>query len=737
MHQDCVRIRIESGSPPASRSGRLGQGYRPIITAQGSQGLYAWSSSLVTSGSHRVDVTPIPKPQEALGAAVVGSENESHEQKQEEEGEQASKKDGGGGTIDPSDEGRESGEVITSSKVPYRESDDSEQSGEESKEDATEDATAPSVVQGGSRDEEGQSSDHAAGPLHATEAKALQKEEDPSREHGAEPGSDVEIVFADTPLLPPPLPQRAPQKGHQGDEGEVFACDRSMHRSDECRMRGDVRVKGDSQVLWLFSRNQTVPRGTQKIKPYPRKMDGYSMGKVSELVLKCIDDHTQQQQQQQQQPLQQGGGQGEGAEGTSRRLLKARSNAHEHLARLHEEEEEEEGLRSSHSEVLAEGKEGGAQVSSRGGSAQLGEWRGDEEAEWDRSPFMLNGPREWKMRKWLGAWSANGTVSQWPPGSLQGPPPLTCHIRHHVPAIMFSIGGYSGNIFHDFNEGLIPLWMAAQQYKREVVLVISDARDWWIERHWEPLDQLSNYPPVLLGQDPRVHCFPEATVGITADADLAVNPGLMPNNETIHDFQAMLRRAWDSKVTPAVGGGNCSRPQMAIIARTAARSFTNQEMLVQLAEGLGYAVRIIDPAAGVSLADMWGHMQRSAVVMGVHGAAMTHLLFMRPGSFFIQVIPLGVERIAKDAYGNPAMKLGLHYVAYNITVQESTLSKIYAADDPVLTDPDSIWAKGWDVMGAIYLSNQNVTLSEERVGAVLRRVMKALESDAARLKHYC
>eukprot|EP00897_Mesotaenium_endlicherianum_P011050 jgi/Mesen1/9974/ME000072S09387 len=755
-----------------------------LAARAGSQGppfYFTWStySYRLTSRRHSEEVPEIPEPQEAQGAAVA-------QHKQQEENEQTAKTSMGGVKAGPSYEGRQRGEVANFSQVPYKEDNESVQSGEESNRGVARDSSSSPVVQEKSRAEapsitsgDVEGSDGTAGGQQVTQAKAAGNNEGLPREHGAEPGSDVEIIFADTASLSPPLPQRAPQKGHQGDEGEVFACDRSNWRTDVCRMRGDVRVKGDSQVLWLFSRDQTVPRGTQKIKPYPRKQDPSSMSTVTELVLKCIDDPTQQQQQQ-EQPLPVAG-QGEGTGGGSRRLLKARSNPHEHPARLLAEEKEEGGQGSSQLKVLAERNEGGAQASSREGSAQLGEWRGDEEAEWDRSPFLFGCLREWKERKWLGAWRVNETRAVWGPDSLEVPPPLACDVRHRVPAVVFSLTGFSGNTFHDFTDCtrpmeplilrgasgmdiviihllsapvapvhvaskgekgppapqlklmevwagcavLIPLWITVQQYEREVVFILSDAQNWVIHHYWELLDEMSNYPPVLLGQEPHVHCFPEVIVGLyRSKGDLAVDPKLMPNNETIHDFQAMLRRAWDSKVT--------------IIARTGTRSLTNQETLVELAEGLGFAVRILIPTFGIPpLADMWGHMQCSAVVMGVHGAGLTHMLFMRPGSFLIQVVPFGLKKICRDYFGNPAIKLGLHYVGYNITVKESTLSEIYPADDPVFTDPGSIIKKGWGRMAAMYLDNQNVTLSKARVAGVLKRVMNHLVSDAPALSKYC
>ena len=36
---------------------------------------------------------------------------------------------------------------------------------------------------------------------------------------------------------------------------------------------------------------------------------------------------------------------------------------------------------------------------------------------------------------------------------------MRCDIRHltGVPAVVFSMGGYTGNVYHEFSDGLIPL----------------------------------------------------------------------------------------------------------------------------------------------------------------------------------------------------------------------------------------------------------------------------------------
>ena len=48
----------------------------------------------------------------------------------------------------------------------------------------------------------------------------------------------------------------------------------------------------------------------------------------------------------------------------------------------------------------------------------------------------------------------------------------SCQVQHDVPAIVFSTSGYTGNLYHEFNDGLIPLYITSQHLNRQVVFVI-------------------------------------------------------------------------------------------------------------------------------------------------------------------------------------------------------------------------------------------------------------------------
>lgn len=128
------------------------------------------------------------------------------------------------------------------------------------------------------------------------------------------------------------------------------------------------------------------------------------------------------------------------------------------------------------------------------------------------------------------------------------------------------------------------------------------------------------------------------------------------------------------------------------------------------------------PNPKTELATIYKAISSSDVMVGVHGAAMTHFLFLEPNYTLVQVIPLGTEWAADTYYGEPAKKMGLKYIGYKIHPRESSLYYKYDKDDPVLRDPSSVNKKGWEYTKRIYLDDQNVTLDLKRFQKVLVRV---------------
>lgn len=304
----------------------------------------------------------------------------------------------------------------------------------------------------------------------------------------------------------------------------------------------------------------------------------------------------------------------------------------------------------------------------------------------------------------------------------------SCDVQHHVPAVIFSAGGYTGNAYHDMNDGILPLYITSQRFKKKVIFVILEFRHWWFTKYADVLSQLSDYPVIdFTPENKTTHCFPEAIVGLKIHDELTVAPELMDGGKTIIDFRNLLDRAYSPRINSLIKeeqkkrqaqskpeSTSDSKPKLLIISRKRTREITNEDSLIQLAKEIGFSVKVLVPDQTTELAKMYRDLNSTDVMVGVHGAAMTYLLFMRPGSVFVQIVPIGTDWPSESFYGEPAEKLGLKYVGYKVLTKESSLYDDYSQDDPVLIDPDSINKKGWEFTKKIYLDGQNVTLNLPR-----------------------
>ncbi|KAF9596892.1 hypothetical protein IFM89_013940 [Coptis chinensis] len=316
-----------------------------------------------------------------------------------------------------------------------------------------------------------------------------------------------------------------------------------------------------------------------------------------------------------------------------------------------------------------------------------------------------------------------------------------CEVKHSVPAIVFSTGGYTGNVYHDFNDGLIPLYITSEHMKKNVVFVVLEYHQWWMSRYGDVLSRLSNYHVIDFSNDKRTHCFPEVIVGLKIHDELAIDSSLVQGNKSISDFHNVLDKAYwhriqgwirkekekallsssptlsaleEDEETELAKYKENKKPKLVILSRGGSRAIIDQHLLVHLAEKIGFTVMVLKTDRTTELAKIYRVLNSTDAMVGVHGAAMTHFLFMRPSSVLIQIIPLGTDWAAETYYGEPSRKFGLKYIGYKILPKESSLYNKYNSDDPILNDPDSINANGWQFTKKIYLDGQNVKLDLER-----------------------
>lgn len=296
-----------------------------------------------------------------------------------------------------------------------------------------------------------------------------------------------------------------------------------------------------------------------------------------------------------------------------------------------------------------------------------------------------------------------------------------CDMQHDAPALVFSAAGYTGNLFHSFNNVILPLYITSQHLNRRVVLVVLRYQEWWYRKYEAILSQLTDYPIVDFSNDMRTHCFPAAIVGLRFHGTLTIYPERLRGHKNISDFQRLLAKAYEPnrRIKDDNGTKKNHTPKLVIISRKGTREIENERDMVQLGKELRFDVEVLRPNDTMLLKDIYDTLSTCDVAIGVHGAALTHFLFMRPGSTLIQIEPLGIKDQAWECFGEPASKMGIQYVNYKIDPRESSLLYRKYPNSGKKTEKK----KGWKHIKEMYLEGQNVTLDLNRLKVVLAQVI--------------
>ncbi|KAB1208068.1 EGF domain-specific O-linked N-acetylglucosamine transferase [Morella rubra] len=310
-------------------------------------------------------------------------------------------------------------------------------------------------------------------------------------------------------------------------------------------------------------------------------------------------------------------------------------------------------------------------------------------------------------------------------GATRSPP---CQIQHEAPALVFAAGGYTGNFYHDFNDGFIPLFITVNTIlpDQDFVIVVSEAPHWWSSKYAKLLHAFSKHPIISLESDTSTHCFPSAKVGLISHGFMTINQTLMPNSKTYIHFRGLLDKAFGQNHAH-ISKPSKSRPRLILMSRsgTTGRRIVNQKEVIKAIQDAGFRVTVLKPMAKTSLLESYALINSSHAMIGVHGAALTHSLFLRPGSVFMQVIPIGVDWAADAFFGRVARGLDLEYVEYKIGVEESSLVDKYGKDSMLLNDPVAFRKNGWPTgIMDIYLKEQNVILDMVRFRGYLKKAYK-------------
>ncbi|KAI3858741.1 hypothetical protein MKX03_033694 [Papaver bracteatum] len=307
-----------------------------------------------------------------------------------------------------------------------------------------------------------------------------------------------------------------------------------------------------------------------------------------------------------------------------------------------------------------------------------------------------------------------------------------CSRYHSVPAIIFSVGGFASNHFHAYNDVLVPLFLTSRLFNQEVQFLITDSKPAWISKYKVILNALSKYPIVDLDKENDVLCCKKVILGLNFHKFLSIDPLKSPKNYSMENFTQFLRNAYSLKRSSAIsmtvkGSGHRKKhPRLLIVSRQRTRKFSNVDSIAKMAKSLGYQVVIEEPSYAKDASTFTQMVNSCDVMMGVHGAGLTNIVFLPPTAVFIQVVPFGVKWVSTKYFAEPAPDMKLQYLEYKIAENESSLIQQYPIDHAVFKDPHSIGKQGWNVFKSVYLDKQDVNLDVERFRPILLKALGLL-----------
>ncbi|CAF2154265.1 unnamed protein product [Brassica napus] len=307
-----------------------------------------------------------------------------------------------------------------------------------------------------------------------------------------------------------------------------------------------------------------------------------------------------------------------------------------------------------------------------------------------------------------------------------------CVRNHSVPAILFSLGGYSMNNFHDFTDIVIPLYTTARRFNGEVQFLVTNKNQPWINKFKAILKNLSNYELIYIDEEDETHCFSSVTVGLTRHREYYKELTIDPSDSeySMSDFKKFLRDSYslrNAAVRPVTTRRNQRRrPRMLILARGRSRAFTNAGAIARAAKQIGFKVVVAE--ANADVASFAQTVNSCDVMLGVHGAGLTNMVFLPENAVVVQILPIGgFEWLAKTDFEEPSKGMNLRYLEYKIAAEESTLLRRYGRDHEVVRDPSAVGKRGWEMFQSVYLVQQNVSVDINRFRPVLVKAFELVQ----------
>lgn len=234
---------------------------------------------------------------------------------------------------------------------------------------------------------------------------------------------------------------------------------------------------------------------------------------------------------------------------------------------------------------------------------------------------------------------------------------------------------------------------------------------------------LSNYDVINIDNQDEVLCFPRMIVGLKSHKELGIDQSIPPNY-SMTDFTKFLRQAYslDRGVIEDCKEESRRRPRLLIVSRKKTRHLTNEHDVAKLARSVGFDVSVREMGSEVlSAAKLVNSFD---VMVAVHGAAITNMVFLPENAVVVQIVGCGLQSLSRNYFEIPSRGMNLRYLEYRVSMKESSLVKEYGVEDEVCTDPKSLHIAGWHAFRSVYLDNQDVNIDLVRFRETLLEAKK-------------
>lgn len=232
---------------------------------------------------------------------------------------------------------------------------------------------------------------------------------------------------------------------------------------------------------------------------------------------------------------------------------------------------------------------------------------------------------------------------------------------------------------------------------------------------------LSKYEVIDIDNQDEVLCFPRIIVGLKSHKEFDMDQSMSPNY-SMTEFTKFLRNTY-SLERGLVGGckNKSRRPRLLIISRQRTRRLRNEYDVAELARSVGFDVSVKE--MGWQVSSVAKFVNSFDVMVAVHGAGITNMVFLPENAVVIQIVPFGLEILSRNYFEIPSKDMNLRYLEYKVEVRESSLVEKYGIRNEVL-NRDGLYRKGWNEFRSVYLDNQDVSVDLFRFKGSLLEAME-------------